>query len=138
MRVLPGLANGTAHFQRSTEPLFADLCANMKAWPDDFNLYVATEGKMLDCLRTIFAICRRRSIYLSARKSVLFTREIKWCGRLISGYGYKIEPSNPSGLRYMHLPVTAHKLLQFLKCCKWMALVIPQFVQSASVLTALL
>ena len=137
-RVLPGLANAAAHFQRSIEPLFSELRDSMKAWLDDFNLHAGTKSQLLDALAKIFAICERRSLYLSARKCVLFAREIKWCGRLVSGTGYKIDPASLSGLKDMHLPATADELSQFLNCCKWMTLAIPQFVERTAALSELL
>ena len=43
-RVLPGMANASAYFQRTVEPLFYTLRASMKAWIDDFNLYAKDEN----------------------------------------------------------------------------------------------
>eukprot|EP00171_Calliarthron_tuberculosum_P000781 IDg781t1 len=42
-RVLPGLTNSGAHFQRSVEPCFSELRSNLKAWLDDFSLHAKDE-----------------------------------------------------------------------------------------------
>ena len=80
MRVLQGLANSTAHFQRSIEPLFSELRENMKPWVDDFIVHAATESKLLQSLEKVFAICERRSLYFSTRKCVPFctTNQVVW------------------------------------------------------------
>ena len=55
-RVFPGLANAVAFFQRSVAPLFASLCANLKAWLDDFGLHANGETKLLDVLEAVLLI----------------------------------------------------------------------------------
>lgn len=61
-RVLPGLANATAHFQSTIEPLFRALRGNMKAWLDDFNLHAGDEDKLLDILE-ITRICAEHNLF---------------------------------------------------------------------------
>ena len=126
-RVLPGLANATAYFQSSVEPLFSELRENMKAWLDDFNLFCGNEEHLLLLLERFFVICCQHGLLLSAKKSVLFARELRWCGRIIDARGYKMDPSNVEGLHNMDLPRNAAELAQFVYCCRWMAISIPNF-----------
>ena len=137
-RVLQGLKNATAFFQSSVEPLFAEMRAKMKAWLDDFNLYAINEAELLELLEQFFSICKAHNLYLSARKCVFFAKEIKWCGRIITSDGYKMDPSNISGLKDMSLPKNADELCEFIHCCRWMSLVIPNFNVLVSPLTATL
>ena len=92
-RVLPGLANATSYFQSTVEPLFSELRGNLKAWLDDFSIHAKTENSLLNHLETFFTICARKGLFLSARKCQLFRKELKWCGRIISKDGYRMDPA---------------------------------------------
>eukprot|EP00171_Calliarthron_tuberculosum_P020891 IDg20891t1 len=135
-RVLQGLTNAVSHFQRSVEPLFASLRNCMKAWLDDFTGFARTESELLDMLEKFFKICMQRNLYLSARKSTLFTREVKWCGRIINKNGYKMDPARIEGLKSMHMPQTAEELNQFIHCLRWMSRSIPNFEKRVAPLIA--
>lgn len=137
-RVLPGLANATAFFQRSVEPLFAELRDWLKAWLDDFCLHANDAGTLLSKLEVFFKICKERRLYLHARKCRFFDRKIKWCGRIITGEGFQMDPARLAGLQDIALPQTAEELAQFLYCCRWMSQVIPDFVGRIIPLTEIL
>lgn len=137
-RVLPGLANATSYFQSTVEPLFRELRDNMKAWLDDFNLHADSEAKLLHLLERFFQLCAEYNLYLSAQKCVLFAREIRWCGRIIAHDGYTLDPSRLSGLKEMSLPTTAAEMGEFIYCCRWMSLSIPEFSRRVSPLVSAL
>ena len=128
-RVLPGLANATRYFQSTVEPLFSELRDHMKAWLDDFNLHAADESTLLDKLSRFFEICGEKRLYLSARKCRLFCKELKWCGRIITGEGYRLDPVKLSGLQDLHTPRSADELSQFVHCSRWMASAIPDLAR---------
>ena len=106
-RVLPGLTNATTHFQSTIEPLFKNLRNNLKAWLDDFNLHAGNEKDLLDILEKFFRICQEHNLYLSAHKCHLFTKEVTWCGRKVSGNGYEMDPSRIDWLKELTMPETA-------------------------------
>ena len=137
-RVLPGLANATSYFQSTVEPLFAELRPNLKAWLDDFNLHAAEESNLLYVLEKFFLVCRKYGLFLSATKSTFFSRSIRWCGRLISADGYKLDPARIADLRSMREPLTAAELAEFIYCCRWMAIAIPDFSRRVAPLTSIL
>lgn len=137
-RVLPGLANATSYFQSTVEPLFRELRDNMKAWLDDFNLHVDHEDKLLQLLARFFQICEDYNLYLSAVKSVFFAKQIKWCGRVLSPDGYRMDPARLSALQDMALPQTAAGLAEFIYCCRWMSLTLPDFARRVSPLNDVL
>ena len=126
-RVLPGLANATSYFQSTIEPLFQELRANMKAWLDDFNLHATNEEQLLLILERFFEICENYGLFLSAKKCIFFATSLKWCGRIINSDGYTMDPSRIEGLQDMQMPQTADELSQFMHCCRWMSLSIPEF-----------
>lgn len=137
-RVLPGLTNSGAHFQRSVEPCFAELRMNLKAWLDDFSLYGKEEEDLLNVLERFLSICAQKNLFLSARKSILFTKEMTWCGRVITPDGYKMEPRRLEGLKDMAFPNTADELAEFVYCTRWMSVCIPDFARRIAPLVELL
>ena len=137
-RVLPGLSNATAHFQSSVEPLFAPLREWLKAWLDDFSLHAKDATTLLDKLEIFFNICQEKNLYLHAGKCRLFDTQLKWCGRIVTGDGYKLDPSRVEGLKTMAVPETADELAQFIYCCRWMSIAIPAFTERIAPLTAVL
>lgn len=67
-RVLPGLANATAHFQRSVDPLFATLRGNLKAWLDDLGIYAKNETALITVLDRFFTICSAHCLFSFGKK----------------------------------------------------------------------
>ena len=106
-RALPGLTNATTHFQSTIEPLVKNLRNNLKAWLDDFNLHAGNEKDLLDILEKFFRICQDHNLYLSAHNCHLFTKEVTWCGRKVSGNGYEMDPSRIDWLKELTMPETA-------------------------------
>ena len=137
-RVLQGLTNAAAYFQSNIEPLFGELRDNLKAWLDDFNLHAPDEDTLLTKFARFLEICKERGLYLSAKKCVFFAPEIKWCGRIVSGDGYTMDPSKTEALRDMQKPINAGELCEFVHCMRWMALAIPQFTERVAPLQQML
>ena len=137
-RVLQGLTNAVSYFQRTVEPLFSELRDSMKAWLDDFSLYAKTEKDLLDSLEIFLKICHEKGLYLSAKKCNLYTKELKWCGRIFSENGYRMDPSRISGLKDMEVPQNAGELCEFVHCCRWMYMALPLFSQRVSLLNNVL
>ena len=94
---------------------------------DDFSLYANSEKMLLDVLEKFFQICGKRRLCLSALKCVFFCKELKWCGRIVTAKGYKMDPARLDALRQMDNPKTASELAQFVHCCRWMSSAIPNF-----------
>lgn len=109
-RVLPGLTNAGAHFQRNVEPCFAGLRKNLKAWMDDFSLHGKMEEELLDILERFIEICCAKNLRLSALKSNLLSTKLPWCGRISTKDGYQMDPRRLEGLKNMAHPETADEL----------------------------
>eukprot|EP00171_Calliarthron_tuberculosum_P004595 IDg4595t1 len=116
-RVLQGLTNAAAYFQSNIEPLFSELRENLKAWLDDFNLHARDENTLLSKFERFLEI---------------------WCGRIVAGDGYTMDPAKTEALRDMHKPINAGELCEFVHCMRWMALAIPQFSERVAPLQAVL
>ena len=91
----------------------------MKAWLEDFNFMQKNENEMIILPSKFFAMCKEKGLSLSARKSVLFAKELKWCSRTINSDGYTMDPANVERLKNMETPKTAAELAQFVYCCRW-------------------
>ena len=137
-RVLPGLTNATSFFQISVEPLFQELRDIMKSWLDDFNLHAKSEDELLDSLKKFFSICSERGLFLSALKCCFFARQVRWCGRIISEKGVRLDPAKIEGLKDWKMPVNAGELCQFIHCMRWMSIGIPAFAERIAPLSDVL
>lgn len=83
-------------------------------------------------------MCLKHRLFVSALKCEFFAREIKCCGRIISEDGYRMVPANVQGLKDMADPQTADEVCQFVHCCRWMAISIPDFARRVAPLVAVL
>ena len=74
-----------------------------------------------------FRICQEHNLYLFAHKCHLFTKEVTWCGRKVSGNGYEMDASRIDWLKYLTMFETAGEPCKYVHCCRWMATAIPAF-----------
>eukprot|EP00918_Siedleckia_nematoides_P028800 GHVU01061971.1.p1 GENE.GHVU01061971.1~~GHVU01061971.1.p1 ORF type:complete len:951 (+),score=76.55 GHVU01061971.1:34-2853(+) len=64
---------------------------------------------------------------MSARKSVMISRQIIWCGRLWSAQGYEHLPSRVEAIVNMLEPTDGAQLYQMLAAANWMRNSVPDF-----------
>lgn len=126
-RTLQGARNSAANFQSRVEPCFNSINERVKAWLDDFILFTRSEQEHLETLDSFLRICGEVGLKVSPRKSKLFVKEAKWCGRVISAKGMRMDPRHAEGLAKTHKPLTADELSQFLNCTQWMSQCILDF-----------
>jgi Reverse transcriptase (RNA-dependent DNA polymerase)/RNase H-like domain found in reverse transcriptase len=137
-RVLHGTRNAVSHMQSSLQGILHPLKGQLLAWLDDLLLHAADEASLLCHLRMLFQICQDADIKLHPGKCELFAREVRWCGRLISGSGVRFDPRRVQGLRKMELPTTGADLQQFLCAMNWMPTAVPNYSSMISPLHSLL
>lgn len=94
--------------------------------------------ELLEVLRTFLGICRDRNLKVSIPKSTFFSKELKWCGRVIDEHGVRIEPRRTSGLRDISKPETAAEICEFIHCITWMSMTIPDYAEQVAPLRDLL
>jgi len=83
----------------------------------------------------------RRAKYglkMHAKKCQFFTREIVWCGKVISESGVRHSSELVQGLVDMQTPRTGGELQQFLCAANWMRQSIPEFTRLTAPLYAAL
>lgn len=137
-RTLQGGRNSAQNFQAKVEPCFQSIRTKLKAWLDDFGLHDATEAGLLDAIDNFLNICLVRNLKVSATKSSLYARSLKWCGYLIDEKGVCCDPRRAESLRNGHEPRNAAELSQFLNCLQWMSPFIPDFVRRSAPLREIL
>jgi hypothetical protein len=126
-RVLHGTTNAVPHFQACVQGILGDLSENILAWLDDLLMYAMNEPALLKLLRLFFQLCRDYNLKLHPGKCVLFSKMVRWCGRLISFNGVRFDPRRVQALHDMVLPLTGADLQQFVCALNWMRTSIPSF-----------
>lgn len=75
--VLHGLQNSADYFHSTIPPLFDNMRHAIKPWIDDFTLHTGTESQLLEHLSKLCNMCSKHNLYLSAKTSVLYIKEVK-------------------------------------------------------------
>ncbi|KAJ0411416.1 hypothetical protein ATCC90586_007076 [Pythium insidiosum] len=87
-RVPQGCSDAALYFQSTMERCFASLLyEHLLVWIDDLLLYAKDVDTYLDKLQELFGLVDRFGFKLSATKSSVYKKEVKWCGRIINGDG---------------------------------------------------
>jgi hypothetical protein len=86
----------------------------------------------------MFTLCHDFNVRLNPGKCVIFSKTVRWCGRLISAEGAKFDAHRIQGLLDMPPPSTGVALQQFSSALNWMRTAIPSFPKIVSPLHSLL
>lgn len=127
-----GGCNSAANFLDCVEPCFAELRAHMLAWLDSFSLHAKDEKGLLEVLERFMSIFEEQNMVVSLLKSTLFSKNLKWCGRVIDSHGVRLDPSNFSGMRDADESMMASELCQYLYFLTWMRNAIQRFSERAA------
>lgn len=127
-RVLHGTTNAVLHLQSFLSMNLPDaLKEHTLLWVDDCLFHEATIESLLDDIRQFLEFCVKFNWKLHPRKCVLFTKSVRWCGRIISADGIRHDPTKLDGLLRMDAPSTGAQLQQFLCAMQWLRSSIPNF-----------
>jgi Reverse transcriptase (RNA-dependent DNA polymerase) len=96
-RVLHGTRNAVSHIQSGIQGILEPLSQSLLVWLDNLLVHAPDEKALLTLLRLFLEICRDANIKLHPGKFDLFARTVRWCGRLITGYGVKFDPRRVQG-----------------------------------------
>ncbi|RAW40828.1 hypothetical protein PC110_g3002 [Phytophthora cactorum] len=75
------------------------LYKHLLIWIDDLLLYAGDVDVYLDKLEELFALMNEFGLKLSAEKSSLFQRSVKWCGKIIDSEGRRLGLTLSGGKR---------------------------------------
>lgn len=136
-RTLQGV-NSAQIFQSRVEPCFQCIGKSVTAWLDDFAVHNKTEDGLIKLLRKFFSICRERNLKISVTKTVLFCKNLEWCGYVVDQEGVRCDPRRLGGLKNGCHPVNAAELSQFVNCLQWMSNYIPDYATRVAPLRKIL
>ncbi|ETL83427.1 hypothetical protein L917_16625 [Phytophthora nicotianae] len=120
-RVPQGCSDAAIYFQKTMEKCFASLLyKHLLVWIDDLLLYADDIDTYLDKLAEFFSFLNDFGLNLSVKKSSLYMKEVKWCGKIIDANGVRHDPARIEALRAMPYPSTAGELQQFICAINWM------------------
>ena len=128
-RVLHDNANSVAYLQSCMTQMTESIRANVIIWLDDVLITASTEEELLEVLEQFFQQCLTHRLLLSPQKSDLFLKEVRYCGRIISSTGVRMDPRNHEALQRMAEPTNGGQLQQFVCALNWMRGAIPNFAE---------
>jgi hypothetical protein len=94
---------------------------------DDLLGFAKSPAKLLGVLKAVLALCEQYGLKLHPAKCCFFTKEARWCGKLISADGVRHSPERIQGLVALSTPRTAGELQQFLCAVNWLRSNIPEY-----------
>jgi hypothetical protein len=130
--------NATRHLQSMLVVMIEDVKSNIKVWLDDCLFHTKTEDDLLATLDSFFKQCREHGLKLHARKSVLFATTVRYCGRLITKDGVRLDPQNMEALQTMQEKQNGSDLVQYAAAVNWMRSAIHNYSKRVAPLQAAL
>lgn len=101
----------------------------MLKWLDDILLHASDMDDFLEGLERFLKFCLEHNLRLHPKKCTLFTKSVKWCGRIISEEGVTFNPRGKEALLQMQPPTKGGQLQQFVCALQWIKASIPEFAQ---------
>eukprot|EP00737_Agarophyton_chilense_P002826 gb/GEZJ01003250.1/.p1 GENE.gb/GEZJ01003250.1/~~gb/GEZJ01003250.1/.p1 ORF type:complete len:229 (+),score=19.03 gb/GEZJ01003250.1/:944-1630(+) len=128
-RMLQGGTDSGKHFQSCTQETFMEEVPNLIQWIDDFLLHAKDDSNLLDSIRKFLTVCERYEFMVNPKRSSLFQKSVKFCGRIMSKDGVQYDPRCFQVLIDMKPPKTANELQQLLCATNWMRTSIPEYAR---------
>jgi hypothetical protein len=104
-----------------------DIKSNIKVWLNDCLLHRKAEDDLLATLNFFFKKCQEHGLKLHASRCVLFASTERYCGRLITLDGVRVDPKNMEALQTMQEPQNDADLVQYVAVVNWMRSAIPNY-----------
>ncbi|OWY99894.1 hypothetical protein PHMEG_00029027, partial [Phytophthora megakarya] len=127
-RVPQGAMDSALHFQGEMQRVLAPLIPHSAlVWVDDVILYARTVQEFIGVLKEFFSLVAAANLKLNMSKCSLFSLEVLWCGRLISGAGIRHHPNRVQALSTLPLPATVADLQYFVCATTWLQDSLPDY-----------
>jgi hypothetical protein len=111
-RVLHGQVRATACAQAAVRIMFQDLADKLLSWLDGLLLHCRDVDGLLRVQETFLIKWAVRGVKLGAARMDICSQEVRWCGRLVSKVGVRLDPSSVPALVAMQPAVTGADLQQ--------------------------
>jgi hypothetical protein len=115
-----------------------DIKCSIKVWLDDCLLHTKTEDDLLATLNFFFKQCQMYGLNLQASECVLFATTVRYCGRLITKDGVRLDPKNMEALQTMQELQNGADLVQYVAAVNWMRSASPNYSKRVAPLQAAL
>ncbi|GMF38559.1 unnamed protein product [Phytophthora fragariaefolia] len=113
-RVPQGCADAASFFQSTIQKCLEELLSKpLLVWIDEFLLFARDASTYLSKLEKLLELLDFIGSKLTAKMSSLFEREVRWCGKLISGEGVHHDPKRVKALQAMPYRQTGGEMQQF-------------------------
>ncbi|MDD9817374.1 MAG: RNase H-like domain-containing protein [Gammaproteobacteria bacterium] len=128
-KVMPfGLCNAPATFERLMEQVLAGLPLSIAlVYLDDILVPGHSFSHQLSNLRKVFERLRAAKLKLSPKKCLLFRREVKYLGHMVSKNGITPDPDKAEAVMSWPTPMSATEVKSFLGLCSYYRRFIPHF-----------
>jgi hypothetical protein len=93
--------------------MFQDLADKLLSWLDDLLLHCRNVDGLRRVQKTFLNRWAARGVKRGPTRMDLCSREVQWCGLMVSKDGVWLDPSSGSALAAMQQPVTGADLQQF-------------------------
>eukprot|EP00918_Siedleckia_nematoides_P066434 GHVU01144439.1.p1 GENE.GHVU01144439.1~~GHVU01144439.1.p1 ORF type:complete len:931 (+),score=150.93 GHVU01144439.1:316-2793(+) len=134
-RVPQGASCSVGYFQASMERVYRPILKKgALVYIDDLIVYGRTIEEYFERMEEVLRLSRKHNIFISAKKGQLLSKEVTWCGKLISGKGIRHSQDRIDGLLALPIPSTGDQLWQFVGASTWMCEHIPRYNEITQVL----
>lgn len=89
--------------------------------------YLSAES-LVESIGHLFNLRALLPLHFHLDKCMLFSSEVRWCGRIISSDGWRFEPANIDTLCKMQPPQTGSQLQQIFCVLRWVPTTLPDFL----------
>ena len=138
-RLIQGSKNAAGPFQAVITQVVGDLLhRGCLVYIDDILVYGRTEEEFIRNWITVIEALHSVGLKISAKKTVFYAKEVKYCGRIFSASGTRFDPQHIEALSKMPTPTTAAELRSFLASVNWIRSSIPNYTTVVAPLQDLL
>ncbi len=132
-KVMPfGLCNAPATFERLMEQVLAGLPLSVcLVYIDDILVPGRTFQQGICNLREVLTRLRSAKLKLSPKKCVLFQREVRYLGHVVSGNGVATDPDKVGAVESWPAPSSGTDMQRFLGLCSYYRRFVPSFADIA-------
>ena len=115
-----GLCNAPATFERLMEKVLRNLLSKIcLVYLDDVIIFGKSFTEMINNLKIVFLRLREANLKLNPKKCVLFNKNVKYLGHVVSAEGVVTDPDKITVVKDWPIPHTKKQLRSFLGFCSY-------------------